>query len=197
MKKYIKLIPIVLYPYAYLIALAVIFASANSEGIMGQIAGAYNDPEAIADGISPKLFYYASIAIVILYNVMTVVFAVQNAVYGAKGKYTAHQTAKMNLIVKCCQIPAYIFHFLIGAAGLVMSIWGLGFFLVAVIVDFLTIILTGINALGCPIRLYREGRLTKVAATVLCISSFVYCVDIVIAIYLMVISRKKTDVKVV
>ena len=48
---------------------------------------------------------------------------------------TAGQAARMNLIIKGIQIPAYIMHFILGFIGLAMSVWGIGFLLWAVLID--------------------------------------------------------------
>lgn len=43
------------------------------------------------------------------------------------------------MIVKLAHIPAYIIHFCMGFAGTVMSLWGMPFVLLAVVIDLLRI----------------------------------------------------------
>ena len=60
----------------------------------------------------------------------------------------------MNLIIKGIQIPAYIMHFILGLHRLHEC---LGHRLLwAVLIDLLTILLTGISSIGCRIRMRKE-----------------------------------------
>ena len=100
----------------------------------------------------------------------------------------------MNLIIKGIQIPAYIMHFILGFLGLAMSVWGIGIVLWAILIDLLTILLTGISSIGCSIRMRKEGILSTAAAILMGIGCFVYCADVVIAIVYTVKARKKESV---
>lgn len=162
MKKYIKLIPLMLFPYAYLIWL---FFLNNL----------------IPDNISMHMPE--------IYMTLTLVFTIISTVIVAKNKNSAVSAAKQNLIVKAVQIPAYIFHFILGLAGFVASVWGIGFIMFAVIIDFMTIILTGVFAVGCNIKICRQGVISKGTAVVTSIFSFVYCTDLIIAVILLVASK--------
>ncbi len=194
--KYIQLLPIIVYPYAYIFYF-LFFLSAftkpeyisDSEQVV-EFLRFFSDKLSVISNTNPRLFLFLLIAVAVIINVLPLIIAIKNVVFGIKGKYTARQTAKMNLIVKLCQIPIYIFHFLMAILGLLMSVWGIGLIIVAVTVDLITIILTGINALGCPIGLYKQGRISKAAAALLCIGSFVYCVDIGVAVALCCTAKK-------
>lgn len=162
MKKYIKLIPLMLFPYAYLIWLFLLsdFIPDNINSLMPEI-----------------------------YTTLTFVLTIISTFLVAKNKNSAASAAKQNLIVKAVQIPAYIFHFILGLTGLIASVWGIGFIMIAVIVDLMTIILTGIFAIGCNVKIYRQGVISKGTAVITSIFSFVYCIDLIIAIILLVISK--------
>lgn len=175
MKKYLKLIPLILYPYAYLIGVAGLY-------IADEILPFFS-----VSNISEYLFW----GVIILYNVYVLFIAVFNAVLTAGKRYTAYDGAKINLIVKGVQIPAYILHFLMGLAGLIMSVWGIGFIVIAVFVDLLTIIFTGISAIGCSIKMKKEGILPLRGAILTGIGSFIYCLDVAVAIALVILGRKK------
>lgn len=100
--------------------------------------------------------------------------AVRNAVRGL--------TAKQNLTIKCVQIPAYVLNFAIAMIGVMMSVFGLPMIAWAIAIDFLSILLTGVSAIGCGRTLYKEGKIDRTAAIWTTIGSFVYCADVVIAI---------------
>ena len=100
--------------------------------------------------------------------------AVRNAVRGL--------TAKRNLTIKCVQIPAYVLNFAIAMIGVMMSVFGLPMIAWAIAIDFLSIVLTGVSAIGCGRTLYKEGKIDRTSAIWMTIGSFVYCADVVIAI---------------
>lgn len=100
--------------------------------------------------------------------------AVRNAVRGL--------TAKQNLTIKCVQIPAYVLNFAIAIIGVMMSVFGLPMIAWAIAIDFLSIVLTGVSAIGCGRTLYKEGKIDRTSAIWTTIGSFVYCADVAIAI---------------
>ncbi len=137
--KYLKMIPVIIYPYIYVLILAVFLLFV---GVL---------PEDTTD-----ISLLVLLIIAVIYNLYSFVIVIVNAVQTAKGKLTAGQAARMNLIIKGIQIPAYIMHFILGFIGLAMSVWGIGFLLWAVLIDLLTILLTGISSIGCSIRMRKE-----------------------------------------
>lgn len=171
--KYLKMIPVIIYPYIYVVILAIFLA------FMSALPSDYND-----------LALLGLMIVAVIYNLYSFIVVIVNAVQGARGKMTARQAARMNLIIKGVQIPAYIMHFILGFMGLAMSVWGIGIFLWAVVIDLLTILLTGISSIGCTIRMRKEGILSTAAAIFMGIGCFIYCVDIVIAIVYVVKARK-------
>jgi len=169
MKKYIRLLPMILYPYAYLIIMLIYIPI-----------------------FSEKEYAFNILLVVgIIYNLYSLIIAIINAVQTAKGRYTAYQAAKMNWIIKGVQIPAYMFHFLVGMVGALMSVWGIGFVFWAILIDVLTIALTGINAMGCCMKLYKEGIISegKTVLSILC--SFIFCIDVAVAIILYAKVKRK------
>ncbi len=172
MKKYIRLLPLILYPYAYFIYFILLFT---------------------IDDISRKIANLLTNGLVVLiigYTILTLITAISSTVLAVKGKYSAYETAKMNLAVKAWHIPAYIFHLIMFGVGMIASIWGIGFMMVAVIVDLLTIALSGINAISCAVKLKKDGIISKRTAILCGIGSFIYCLDLIIAIVYIFRSRK-------
>lgn len=176
--KYLKMIPVIVYPYIYVLILAVFFLFA---GVL---------PEDTTD-----ISLLVLLIIAVIYNLYSFVIVIVNAVQTARGKRTARQAARMNLIIKGIQIPAYIGHFILGFIGLAMSVWGIGFLLWAVLIDLLTILLTGISSIGCSIRMRKEQLVSLPGAIFMGIGCFIYCVDVVIAIVYVVKSRKISPAK--
>ncbi len=164
---YVRLIPLMLFPYAYLIYLGLYMKFTD--------------------------FFIFKVdlleVVVIVYIALTLFCTMFGAIYAGASKLSPKKAAKLNLVVKLVQIPAYIFHFLMGLAGSVMSVWGIGFVAVAVVVDLMTILLTGIHAIGCNVKCCRAGAVSKKTAVLMSIGSFIYCIDIVVAIVLMFIAR--------
>lgn len=174
MKKYLKLIPLILYPYAYLILLISMSIFQNT----------------FRNATATENFSVALIGVFTVYHIYVLFIAVYNSAAMAKKRYSAYEAAKMNLAVKCWQIPAYIFHYLLGLAGLFMSIWGIGIILFVLVIDLLTIALTGIHSIGCTIRMKKDGILSPRTAFFTGVGSFIYCADIVIAIVYVSLCRR-------
>lgn len=178
MKKYMKLLPVILYPYAYILWIVVYMLG-------------YNLAENLDDsGSMSETFLVVLLAIAALYQILALVMAIYGAVWTAKNDLTARETAKMNMTVKCVQIPAYIFHFIVGVFSLALSVWGIGFLLFVIVVDLLTIILSGIFAVGCVWKAKKQGVITQGVAILSMIGSFVYCIDVGIAIWLYIRAKK-------
>ena len=100
--------------------------------------------------------------------------AIRNALNGI--------SAKQNLQIKGLQIPAYAVNFALAMLGVTMSVFGIGLILWTAALDAVTIVLTGISALGCGRKLLREGKITRGEAVWTTIGSFVYLADVGIAV---------------
>lgn len=126
---------------------------------------------------------------------LVLIFTVVSSMLTVKGDDTAKSAAKQNLIVKAVHVPAYIFYFLYGIIGFFTGIWGIILLSVAIVTDLITIILTGIFAIGCNVKIYKQGVISKQTAVITSVFSFIYCADLIIAIILFIISKsyeKKT-----
>lgn len=175
MKKYLKIFPLIFYPYAYILSLYIT-----------SLCGYYS---LIDDGnIMVDLWIIAAIA----YNLIVLIISLWSAIGGLK-QYIPAETAEMNLVVKCLQIPAYTLHFIMGVVGIVMSVWGIWATAIAIIVDFLTIIFSGLFAVGVVRRLKKDGILSPKMAFLAGFCSFIFCIDLITAIVLIVICRKKRN----
>lgn len=174
MKKYVKMIPIMIYPYAYLVYF-----------IFFLIIGGFSSLD--DNEVLLEIFFI----IPLIYNVISLVIVFINMIQGIRGKYTLKESARINALTKCVQIPGYIFHFFLGLIGLVMSIWGIGFIIWAIIIDLLCIVLTGISSLGLSIRLIREKVFPLSKGILILLGCFIYVVDVVLAIFLLIYIEKR------
>lgn len=173
MKKYIKMLPLILYPYAYLILLLTIFLAGDA-----------------FDWIETHITDNFIVILIQVYHILVLIDAIYGAVSVARSNDTPIQAARMNLVIKGLHIPAYIFHFILGVAGCLMSVWGIGFIMFAIAIDVLTIAFTGISAIGCMVKLKKSDVLSTVITVLAVIGSFIFCVDVVIAIMLFIITKK-------
>lgn len=174
MKKYLKLLPVILYPYAYIIGFVLLYL-----GIL-----IFDDT--ISSQTSVDIFSYSILG----YHILALISAVYGAVLAGGNRYTAKEVIKMNFCIKSVQIPGYILLFIIGIIGLLMGIWGIGLFFFAVIVDVIAIALTGIFSIGCMIKLKREHMISIPVMIFAGIGSFIFCVDVVIAFLFMLKDNK-------
>lgn len=179
MKKYIKMLPVILYPYMYVIFLIGLFLTSK-----------------ISEDIAEKGIDNLNV-IALIYNVYCFVIVIINAVCMVKGSMTTTEVARMNLIIKCVQIPAYITHFILGLVGFFLGIWGIGLLLWAIFIDVATICFTGINSIGCSIRMYKDKVFSRCKSIFMGIGCFLFCIDIAIAIiyYIKAISVERHWVK--
>lgn len=164
MKKYVKMLPVMLYPYAYIPFLVMAFLVAKEDRNM----------EYIIEGG----FVYG-----IIVHVLALFFAIYNAVATAKGKYDIKTAAKINMMTKLVHIPAYVLHFSLGCVALLMSIWGIGIIMFVIIIDVLTIFFSGLSALGISVLLYKRKILSKRSSIWGGIFSFIFCIDVVVAVF--------------
>lgn len=179
MKKYIGLIPGMLYPYAYMLFIVFI-------GIFILTSYAIYGEE-----MTDKLIDIVFVGVITGYHILVIIATIYSAVMITGKKYTAYEAAETNMLMKCIHIPAYVLHFIIGFVGALMGVFGLGFLLFAIIMDILTIAVSGIYSCGCMVKLRKKKVLTTGKAILAGIGSFIYCVDVGLAIYLFLQCRKQ------
>ena len=102
--------------------------------------------------------------------------------------WSAQRLARAGMLVKLAQIPAYVLWFMIGAAMFLF----MGF-LLAFLIDAMTIALSGLVSLPAVLRCRKEGVLTRKQAVKYGILQFVFCIDIFSAVRLFHQSRKQKE----
>lgn len=108
------------------------------------------------------------------------------------GGWNSQELAKMNMIVKLIQIPAYLFIFVVGLlCG--MMIFTIGISFVLLVLDIFSIGMTGIFASCAFYTLKQEQKISGNMQVLYSLASFLFCVDIIIAVvgYRISISENK------
>lgn len=182
LKKHPKLygiinLPIVIYPYVYMIAIAI--WSLTYEFV--------KEKDFDTMPFIMALFF--------LIHILTTAALVGDFLSIKNDAISDKALSTYPMVGKLVQIPAFIIHFFMGAAGSLMSIWGIGFVMFAVIIDILTIVGTGLLTTASYIYLSKRGKLPLWLTIVGCILSFIYCVDIVtvIVVKIYLASKNKTS----
>lgn len=126
--------------------------------------------------------------IFVLALVSSVVYFVLAMKKGRNGK----ELSFIGMIIKLIHIPAYIFFFIIGAGG-IMFIHFLAITILIFVFDCMTIALSGVLELAAVLRARAEGVLKKGEALICAVCSFLFCVDVIVAVYVFLCARKRTN----
>lgn len=97
------------------------------------------------------------------------------------GRWSSQELTKSNMMVKLVQIPAYLFIFIVGLLCSVM-IFTIGVSFALFILDMLSIGMTGLFASASFYALRKEQKISGKMQALYSLASFLFCVDIVIAI---------------
>lgn len=100
--------------------------------------------------------------------------------------------ARTNLIVKLIQIPAYLLIFGMGLLCMVM-IFTIGISFVLMLLDAFALGMTGLFAVTVFYILRKEKKITGKMQTFYSLTSFLFCVDVIIAIIGCHISRSNEE----
>ena len=174
MRKNLLLLPVMFYPYIYMICVAT-FSYINDVSVSDELGD-----------ISIRVL----LVIAAICNLYVLIVVVVNLIRASKGKCNAIELVKLNMIIKLVHIPAFVFHFLLGMFGVAACLWGIGFVMWAILIDLLTIGLTGMIGLSASVSCRKEGMLTKPMAFLYAVLSYIYCVDVISAIVFYVKLRK-------
>lgn len=158
MRKYLPFGGIVLFPYIIVFALICLFIGPS----MGNI-------------------FNSLIFILIVLYVVVLVCAVVMFIKGITKKKRSIELLRFNMIIKLTHIPVYLIIFLIGLLCTI-TIFTIGITIVLMILDGMTIILSGLIGLGGVIGSLREGKISIRKAVIHGILQFVYCADIISSI---------------
>ncbi len=169
--KYIALLPVLLLQYLFLFLL---FSFLRVTDVFKEV---FN--ESIANLL---LFLLIFLLIALICAVVTFILSIVL-------KWDSRTTAFVAMMIKLLQIPAYIVIFVLGLlfAFMVFTMAFVPFF---IIIDLITIFMTGLIGVSACIAGYREKKLSAVSATLFAIGQFFFCIDVVLSIIVYVKIRK-------
>lgn len=162
MRKYLQFVLIALFPYLIVFALICIFKGY------------------FMDTVFHNNVYSLLLVLLILYFV-ALVCAVAVFIKGITKKKKSLEILHFNMIIKLIHIPAYLLIFVFGLLCTI-TIFTIGITIVLMILDGMTIVLSGLIGLGGVIGSLREDKISIKKAVMHGILQFVYCADIISAI---------------
>lgn len=169
MKKYIQLLPTALYPYLIVALLWLLLGSSKSE---------------VRDYIWDKWFgnnAFVALGWILLVFFVGLLMGIVTLCVAVARKWSARELLKVNLILKCLQIPAYVCIFLCGLA-FAITIITIGVTLILVVLDCMGVVMTGLIGVAAMKQAKEEGIITKSEAVQNSLLSFLFCVDVYVAI---------------
>lgn len=162
MKKNLPFFMIALLPYLLVLALLCLFTGL------------------LMDSVFQNNAIYLVLTLLIIY-VITFFCSVAVFIISLVKKRKALDVLKKNMIIKLIHIPAYVFIFIIGLACM-FTIFTAGITIVLMILDEMTIVISGLIGLGCIIRSLREDKISIKVAVINGILQFVFCADVISSI---------------
>lgn len=172
MKKFILSIPIIIFPYSVIAMLYCIFTGFLMETVF------HNNN-----------FY--CILVLIVFGLISLFMTVSISIVSYVKKWSASEIAKINMIIKIAQIPAYITIFIVAVLCL-FTIFTFGFTVALFLVDIFTIFLSGLIGIVAIRKNYTLGNLLSNEWIIHSILQFVFCADIISSI---IIYRKSKSLK--
>lgn len=164
-----KLVIIINSVYIYLLAFLLVATFSHNEIIE------YLWEYVFFNNVYIPLFFILLIGFLIY--VINIIFIAM----GWNGKWNSRELAGVNMLAKLLQIPAYIFNFLAGIACLI-TIFSMGISVALIFLDGFCIGMTGLLGVAAFHNMQREGRISKTRQVLYSIGSFVFCVDVILAI---------------
>lgn len=169
-KKIWLMIPAALNPYLFILSIAGMLSSANVKFIT-------------------ESQFLASFGIFIWYGFFIILGLISIAltalcfVLSLTKKWDPLFLSKCAMIIKLIQIPAYIVIFVFGVL-FATTIWLYVVSVIAMIVDYITLLMSSSLNIAAIINLIREKKLSFKKSILVIISQFIFCVDVVMAIVL-------------
>ncbi|HEX3017860.1 MAG TPA: hypothetical protein VHP31_08420 [Caproicibacter sp.] len=124
---------------------------------------------------------FCGLLYLLIFYAAALVCSVATFIIGLVKKWNPQELLHINMVIKLIHIPAYILIFIIGLVCL-LTIFTFAISIVLMILDSMTIFLSGLIGLGGIIRSYSENKLSKKAAVMHGILQFVFCADVISSI---------------
>ena len=150
-------------------------------------------PEGLDSFITGAFMPYAIILLVFGSSIMIILGIVNAVRYSRKDAIPRDEAIALmrtQVIMRILQIPVYIAVFILGSLFMI-TIFTIGFTLVYILVDLLSIIITGLFAIPVYKQLQKNNLITAKESRRYRIFSFIYCLDVIVALicYLKVKTR--------
>lgn len=120
------------------------------------------------------------IALLLLFCLLAAGLCVVYFVSSIRKEYDALQLAKCAMAVKLLQVPAYIAIFVLGVL-LVLAIFMIPFAVGLLLVDCLTLLLTGLMTVAAVINAVRQGYCKTGGIIWIVVLQFIFCADVIAA----------------
>ncbi len=161
MRKYSPFLLIILFPYFIVFALICIFTGFLMDTVFNNNA-------------------FSLVFILIILYVFSLFSALVVLIAGFKKKNSL-EVLRISMIIKILHIPAYLLIFVFGLLC-TLTIFTIGITIVLMILDGMTITLSGLIGISGIIRGLRENKISLKKAVIHGILQFVYCADIISSI---------------
>jgi len=164
-------IPALLFPYFVILSLATIFFANKSSFF-----------SAIMEGIFRGNAWYLTAALTgfaLIAAGMCVIFLI----LALRRRWEPCFVAKVAMILKLIQIPAYIVIFILGVLFL-LTVFTIPFTFALVIFDCVAILMSGLVTVSSIINARRMGMISKAEAVIFAVLQFVFVLDVISAVVL-------------
>lgn len=170
MKKYLLSLPIILFPYTVLAGIFCLYTGVLMEKVF------QNNGFLVLAGL-------------VLFAIIAAGFTAVICGFALYKRAGGQGMARLNMMIKLCQIPAYLTIFALGVFC-VLSIWGILLALLLVLVDCVTIAMSGLIGATSAFRNFREQKMSRSSAVKVAVCQFIFCVDVFASIKLYLDSQK-------
>lgn len=172
-------IPILLLPYLALLTLATIFLSTDGSFFNWVMENVFR---------SNALYLIAAF---LIYCLLVTVLSVIYFIVSIYKKWDALSQAKLFMMIKLLQIPSYVLIFALGVV-LSITIFTFPFSIALMLLDSLTLFLTGLGVASAVINAIRQNIFKSKEIIWVMIAQFIFCLDVVAAI---IFYRKLKSIK--
>lgn len=135
----------------------------------------------IGNNVNMGITFFATLGAFILAMITSIVsFAL-----ALWNKWDSKPLALAAMLIKLLQIPAYLMVFMMGLAGM-LFVRFIAVTVITFLFDCVLIFMSGLVSLSAVIGARREGRIGTGAAVGIGITSFVFCIDVIMSVVLYV-----------
>ena len=162
------LMPAILLPYITLLLAAILFLSPHSPAFEFIMVHVFQEN---------ALFILAAL---LVFCLIALSCSITHFILSIRNKWNPASLAKCAMVIKWIQIPAYLVIFVLGLL-LAITIFTTAIAAVFVLVDCLTLLLTGMITISAAVIGVRQGIFTKKYVIWIILLQFIFCADVLAA----------------